>query len=259
MAKLIAVILVLGLFALSQALPRRGLWPTRIVGGENADRGEFPFQVSLRYFGSHLCGGSVLSRNLILTAAHCAEVGNAASFTVVAGDLDRSVNEGSEQTKQVSRVEIHEGYDDWFLTNDIALMFLQEPLNLDNFVQPIPLSAPQHLATGAAVISGWGTLSEGDDDGPNVLQKVTVPIISDDECRVAYGDDEVFDHMICAGVPEGGKDSCQGDSGGPMTATDLGTRYLAGIVSWGYGCARPGYPGVYTEVSHFIEWINSKV
>ncbi|XP_042859474.1 trypsin-1-like [Penaeus japonicus] len=87
------------------------------------------------------------------------------------------------------------------------------------------------------------------------LMKVTVPIVSDAECRDAYGQNDVDDSMICAGLPEGGKDSCQGDSGGPLVCSDTGSAYLAGIVSWGYGCARPGYPGVYTEVAYFVDRI----
>jgi len=261
MAKILLSIVMLGLVAQSLALPRLlKVWPHRIVGGEPAGPRELPFQLSLRYYGTHLCGASVLSRDLIVTAAHCAEVGegDATSFSVVAGDVDRNTNEGTEQTRQVSRMVIHAEYDDMMISNDIALMWLAEPLELNENVQPIAVPAPGHTATGPAVVSGWGALVENG-GGAAVLQKVTVPIITDAECREAYGDGEVYDSMICAGIPEGGKDSCQGDSGGPLTAMDLGTRYLAGIVSWGYGCARPGFPGVYTEVSHFYEWIQSNV
>jgi len=259
MAKLLLSIVVLGLVAQSLAMPRLlKLWPLRIVGGEPANPGELPFQLSLRYFGSHVCGASILSRNLIVTAAHCAEIGDASVFSVVAGERDRDVDEGTEQERDVSRVLMHGDYDDWIISNDIALMWLSEPLDLNENVQPIALPAPGHAATGDTVVSGWGTTTENG-NAATILQKVTVPIISDAECRAAYGGEEVLDSMICAGLPQGGKDSCQGDSGGPLTATDLGTRYLAGIVSWGYGCARPGYPGVYTEVSHFVNWINENV
>jgi len=257
MAKLFAAILVLGLLAHSEALPRlMKMFPTRIVGGENAVRGEFPFQISLRVGGSHICGGAILSQSVIVTAAHCSDY-DASRYSIVAGDLNRNVEEGTEQTRTVSRVIAHENYDDWFISNDIALMILSSPLNLNENVAAVPLPADLHLASGDCVISGWGTTSEGGSQLPAILQKVSVPIITDAECREAYGDEDVFDSMICAGIPQGGKDSCQGDSGGPMTASDTGSRYLAGIVSWGYGCARPGYPGVYTEVSHFIEWINT--
>ena len=99
-----------------------------------------------------------------------------------------------------------------------------------------------------------GTTTEGG-PCPDVLQKVAVPIVADDECRAAYGEGDILDSMICAGVEAGGVDSCQGDSGGPMVCD--GGSYLCGIVSWGYGCARPGIPGVYTEVSYFVDWVQA--
>merc|ERR1712228_937949 len=105
-------------------------------------------------------------------------------------------------------------------------------------------------------VSGWGTTTEGGST-PSSLMDVTVPIVSDQECRDAYGQNDVDDSMICAGLPEGGKDSCQGDSGGPLACSDTGSTYLAGIVSWGYGCARPSYPGVYCDVASFDDWIET--
>merc|ERR1712189_154770 len=99
-------------------------------------------------------------------------------------------------------------------------------------------------------VSGWGTTSEGGSLG-KTLMKVTVPVVSDDDCRDAYGVSEIADSMICAGLEQGGKDSCQGDSGGPFMCGSQ----LSGVVSWGYGCAEPGYPGVYTQTSYFISWL----
>jgi len=118
----------------------------------------------------------------------------------------------------------------------------------------------QDTAAGSMVtVTGWGTLNEGGLGLPNVLHKVDVPVVSDEECRASYaaaGVDSVADSMICAGLPEGGKDSCQGDSGGPFFSNESPeARELLGIVSWGIGCGRAGYPGVYTEVSYFVEWI----
>lgn len=103
-----------------------------------------------------------------------------------------------------------------------------------------------------AVVSGWGTLTAGG-SSPDVLMAVTVPLVSDDECNDDYSGDVYGDNMICAG--ESGKDSCQGDSGGPMTCGD---GIHCGIVSWGYSCAAPGYPGVYAQTSAFIDWISEQ-
>merc|ERR1711956_24996 len=96
-----------------------------------------------------------------------------------------------------------------------------------------------HTASGECIVSGWGTTSESG-SSPDLLMKVSVPIVTDDECRDAYGQSEIEDSMICAGLPEGGKDSCQGDSGGPFACSDTPeSRELIGIVSWGYGCPGP--------------------
>merc|ERR1712209_157652 len=105
-----------------------------------------------------------------------------------------------------------------------------------------------HMCT----VSGWGTTSEGGSLARR-LMKVDVPVVSDDNCRDSYGQSDIADSMICAGYEAGGKDSCQGDSGGPFMC-GFG---LDGIVSWGYGCAQPGFPGVYTQTSYFVDWVNS--
>merc|ERR1711913_212006 len=100
------------------------------------------------------------------------------------------------------------------------------------------------------IVSGWGTTSSGGSLA-KILQKVTVPVVSDKKCREDYGEDAIADSMICNGYDKGGKDSCQGDSGGPLMCG----KQLSGIVSWGYGCAAAGYPGVYTQTSYFISWL----
>lgn len=256
--KAVAILVLLGLVAASSAFPRsQKLWPVRIVGGEEVERHELPFQVSFQYFGSHICGGSILDANTIITAAHCCDVSTSpSSFSVSAGrhNIEQN-NEELAQTIDVSDFVKHENYDaTGKIDNDICLLKLADSLNFDEGSQPIALPAAGVTVTGDAVVSGWGTTSSGG-GAADILRKVTVPVVTDAKCRQAYGQADILDSMICAGLDEGGKDSCQGDSGGPMTSVVNGERVLSGIVSWGYGCAEPGYPGVYTEVSHFIEWI----
>ncbi|TOF86826.1 peptidase S1, partial [Vibrio parahaemolyticus] len=233
----------------------------KIVGGTDAEPGEFPYQLSFQEtflgFSFHFCGASIYSEKWAITAGHCVygdNYNNPSGLQVVAGELDLSRNDGTEQYSSVSRIILHDGFDYDLLTNDIALLELAQPLEFNENVGPVTLPEQGHQATGDSVITGWGTLTEGGST-PDVLQKVTIPIVSDEECRNDYSADDVYDYMICAGVPEGGKDSCQGDSGGPMVASDTGSPYLAGIVSWGYGCARPNRPGVYTEVAYFVDWV----
>merc|ERR1712209_377167 len=105
----------------------------------------------------------------------------------------------------------------------------------------------EYDAGTSCTVSGWGTTSEGGNLAHN-LMKVEVPVVSDEDCRGSYGQSDITDSMICAGFEAGGKDSCQGDSGGPFMCGSG----LDGVVSWGYGCAQPGFPGVYTQTSYFL-------
>merc|ERR1711936_905533 len=212
----------------------------RIVGGEEATDGEFPWQVSLRSVGAlgatHFCGGSIIDKDWIMTAGHCCAGQLPLTMHVVAGGI------------KLNNLE-----------NDVCLLKLKESLEWTEFVQPIALpEAGQVTEAGTdRVITGWGTLTEGGFGLPNVLHKVTVPVVSDEDCNAAYSASgyTVADSMICAGLEEGGKDSCQGDSGGPMITGEAGSEMVVGVVSWGIGCARKGYPGVYTEVAYFVDWI----
>ncbi|XP_069687371.1 trypsin-1-like [Periplaneta americana] len=226
----------------------------KIVGGRDAQQGEFPYQVSLRRNGwtlSHYCGGSVIDEIHVLTAAHCV-VGMAPSdIKVVVGDImmDRSLC--TSVSRSVSAIFIHEKYNKSTFENDIALLRVYEEFPKDSeFIMAIRLQESPVPEGTWCNASGWGVLSSGASEMPNNLQYVELPVMSYADCYKANG---IYDGMICAGSMEGGKDSCQGDSGGPLQCNG----YLVGIVSWGVGCAYPNYPGVYTEVSYFYDWVNA--
>jgi len=229
-----------------------------IVGGEEADPHSIPFQVSLRQKDAddwHFCGGSVVGPNHIVTAAHCTVIWDSpAEVEVVAGEHDRSVDEGTEQRVQVSKLTVHESYGSpKNYENDIAIWELAEPLEFNEYVAPVQLPESMQASEGYCTVSGWGTLSSGGSCCPMRLMKVDVPVVEDGTCRLEYPF-SIADSMLCAG--ERGKDSCQGDSGGPMVCYNAdGSSYLAGVVSWGIGCGGLFHPGVYTEVSYFTEWI----
>jgi len=245
--KVIFCMLVLGVAA-TFGFPRSFRQPPeRIVGGVPAIRGNFPWMVQIKQGVSHYCGGSIINQNWIVTAAHCAQ-GNLIQYSVVAGELVLNSNEGTEQTRGVTRIIEHPDYNSWTLDSDIALMRLDSPLSLNLYVRPVTLPSAQFEVAGDLVVAGWGALTEGG-QSPDRLMKVTVPFVPREECEENYGAGEITEGMICAG--EGGKDSCQGDSGGPMHQGET----LVGIVSWGIGCARPGYPGVYANVPHYVNWI----
>ena len=110
------------------------------------------------------------------------------------------------------------------------------------------------IASGDCIVTGWGTLYESG-SSPEILQKVTIPVMDDKTCQFYMAGGSIKESMLCCGYNEGGKDSCQGDSGGPLYCNGV----QAGIVSWGVGCARPQQPGIYTEVSYFVDWIKENI
>jgi len=228
----------------------------KIVGGEEAEPHEFPWQVSLRrkYDNFHFCGGSILNENTVVSAAHCTVIWEDPSqVVIVAGEHNKVIDEGTEQTVEVSKLVPNENYGaPHQLENDIALWHLATNLTFNEAVQAVPLPEPKQIAEGPCTVTGWGTLSAGGHT-PDVLMKVDVPLVSEAKCKIEYPF-SIVESMLCAGEP--GKDSCQGDSGGPLVCPNKdGSLYLAGVVSWGRGCGGYFSPGVYTEVSYFTEWI----
>lgn len=237
-----------------------------IVGGQPADPGEWPWQVMVLPRG-YLCGGSLIGAEWVITAAHCVYDGNGnlfnpTSVSVRLGEHDLSVTEGSEQARGVIEIIAHDDYDSWTNDNDIALLRLASPVVLNERVAPIGLlSADDENILAApgvsAYVTGWGTTAEGG-SAATKLMEVDVPVVSNSTCNSTYG--IITGNMICAGYKEGGKDSCQGDSGGPLVVPDnRGGWQLAGVVSFGYGCARSGFYGVYTRASHYVDWIMDHV
>nr|CAH61460.1 trypsin [Lepeophtheirus salmonis] len=220
----------------------------RIVGGDEVEPNSIPFQISFQTItGFHFCGGSVMDKDTIITAAHCCDGFRAEDVQIIAAEHDLFSISGDEQKVGVSKITYHEKFGSHGTNYDVCLLKLKSSLDLNEKVKPVALPEKDQEFTGDVVVSGWGTIASNGPSSP-VLRSVTVHVVSDEDCSDAYfgSTDET---MICAAAP--GKDSCQGDSGGPL-AQD-GT--LVGIVSWGYGCAAPGYPGVYGKVSKFIDWI----
>ncbi|XP_058808148.1 trypsin-1-like [Phymastichus coffea] len=252
-AYLLAVIFV-GVSNAHSVRPTESIPTDRIVGGRSAFIQNYPYQVSLQYSGNHICGGSIISESYVVTAGHCI-VASADRLSVRAGT---SFFERGGTVHSVVKVKRHENYQTnryGVPSNDVAVLKIANPFTIDATHRPIELfEANKQLSPGTnVVITGWGrTRNFG--SPANQLQTVTIPIIERNTCDRAYRSfGGLPSGQICAGVyDKGGKDACQGDSGGPLA---IGGR-LAGIVSWGNDCALAFFPGVYTEVAFFRDWIN---
>ena len=228
----------------------------RIVGGTGVDppcpECKYPFMVSVQSAsGYHFCGGSLVREDWVVTAAHCVDGWPANAIRVEIGLHNIYYTEGA-QTLYVEEVIVHPDWNDNMINFDYALLRLEAPIDITDLgFEPIQLITDESHDDEPvmATTMGWGTTSYG---GPssNVLLEVDVPI--DDDCGYNGG---ITDNMVCAGDSNGGEDACQGDSGGPLIMTNEDGEYeLIGIVSWGYGCAEPNYPGVYSRIYPELDW-----
>lgn len=230
----------------------------RIVGGTPAAAGEFPFIVSLQMNGGHFCGGSLIEKSWVLTAAHCIGSGSK-GMKIKIGLLKQGDTSGVE-TFSVTKIVIHpenssanNDYDFALIHLDRESSFPPTQLNRNNFFIP-----DEEADAPVAITAGWGATSQNGSLSSKLL-KVPVPLVSARNCESSYGG-QITNSMVCAGYMSGGKDSCQGDSGGPLVIKiDSGESYLVGVVSWGEGCARPKKYGVYASVNSAVGWIESQL
>nr|AAV48634.1 Try2 [Pediculus humanus corporis] len=229
----------------------------RIIGGRKATTLEFPYQVELEMTYMHMCGGSIISNNFILTAAHCVKsVENYKKYPATVFRL----RVGADSTSKggviynVEKVICHEKYREEVPKDefDIALVKTTEPIKFTDNIKPIELVSKEPSEGDMAYVTGYGReqiMRSG--MLANHLMAVELPVVGLKKCKKKLKG--VANDMICAGFEKGNKDACVGDSGGPMAVNNK----LAGVVAWGKGCGQEGVPGVYTNVAHYRKWIDT--
>ncbi|UCF36471.1 MAG: serine protease, partial [Acidobacteriota bacterium] len=237
-------------------------WP-RIIGGEEAGAGEFPWIVALAYkqsgpVNSSYCGGALIAPDWVITAAHCVRGRSPSSLEAIIGrQLLKSEEEG--ERRAILQIIDHPDFNTDDKGSDIALLRLESESQTETLNYSTAEVDPAVEGVLATVI-GWGRTSPTVAGYPDTLQKVEVPVVSNEVCNgeSAYNG-AVSEAMLCAGLEEGGKDACTGDSGGPLVVPVEGAWHLAGITSWGEGCAEPNKYGVYTRVFAFRSWIEESM
>ncbi|MFG3587766.1 S1 family peptidase [Streptomyces sp. NPDC047990] len=227
--------------------------PQPIVGGTTTTTAAYPFMMQITDASQHqFCGGTLVAADKVVTAAHCVTGETAAGVRVVGG---RTYLDGTNGTVgKVSRIWVHPGYTDATSGDDVAVLTLSASMPYTPAAYVGATDTRVYAAGTTARIVGWGTTSENGASSDR-LRTATVPIVSDAGCGSAYGSGYVASDMVCAGYPNGGTDTCQGDSGGPLLVGGV----LAGITSWGNGCAQAGKPGVYTRLTSFSDLVTAQV
>jgi len=242
----------------------------RIVGGNEVyPKHKLPYQVYLQSCssgrGCGLCGGTLLNKRYVMTAMHCVDNnGQTADNLVVAlgeHNVKQDIEKEQVQGIRVERVIRHPSYDSSSVNNDIALLRLSRDVVFNDAVRPacLPTNKANSYQGYNAIVSGWGTTSENGQTS-DVLKETTIQILSQNDARCVRGANSgasVPYSKMCGYAR--GKDSCQGDSGGPLVVTEDGRYTVVGVVSYGTGCGRENYPGVYARVTNYIDWINSNI
>jgi trypsin len=262
------IMIFLGIFLHSlpgESFAAKSLTP-RIVGGQPSQPGLYRFTVSLRSHGRHFCGGVLIGPSTVLTAGHC--IGFTPPETVLVGTHDLINKTGGEEIKVINHL-VHPLYrGNPVPRHDYALLYLERA----SVIEPVemnqrPLNEEDFPADVELLVAGWGLLSEDGFATPPILQVVGVPVVKREHCEAQYQNFKplakgyIDETMFCAGFEIGEKDACQGDSGGPIffENPNSGTITLMGLVSWGYGCARPGLSGVYADVGWVQGWIQDNL
>ncbi|MFJ4736780.1 S1 family peptidase [Streptomyces sp. NPDC088770] len=252
-ARRTATAVTVGAAAAALTAPSAAAAPRPVVGGTATTTAEYPFVMQITdAAGAQFCGGTLVAPTKVVTAAHCVVGEIADNMRVVGG---RTRLDGTDGTVgEVSGVWFDPKYTDAAGGGDVAVLTLKSPMPYATASYVSPAGTGVYAPGMTARVLGWGTTRENGGSSDE-LRTAAVPVMSDSDCRDSYGSDFVASDMVCAGYTSGGVDTCQGDSGGPLLIGGV----LAGITSWGDGCAEAGRPGVYTRLASFSSLVTEQV
>lgn len=262
MQALLALVLSCALSGTAWAQAIAGAPTPRIIGGTTAASTAYPWAVALlqahipNAYYAQFCAGSLIDARWVLTAAHCVDDAISASAIEVSIGIADLGSVGASDRHALQNIYVHPGYDADSQDNDIALLELAAPVTNAT----VGLADDALMATlsndAPLTIIGWGSRDAGATLFPTQLQETEIPLFGFASCNDIYGN-RLTPHMLCAGYAAGGQDTCSGDSGGPLLYNTGTSWALTGITSFGNGCAQPNYPGVYTRVASFSDWISA--
>ncbi|XP_078101149.1 coagulation factor VIIi [Sander vitreus] len=246
---------------------------SRLVGSNHCPKGACPWQVLVQLNGNSHCGGALINPDWVVTAAHCIHGNPPQNLTVVAGEHNLDVDEGTEQRIPVSTATGHPGYVAASGDSDVAVLRLRRPVTLGRHAVPVCLptadfAARELLSVRYHVVSGWGRRTAGANNPPvsehatppasPILRMLAVPLLQNSQCA-QKARLNVSATLLCAGYLEGSQEGCRGDDGSPLVTLYGDTHFLSGVVAWGRGCSHPGYYGLYANMATLVDWVQGVV
>ncbi|XP_073689482.1 trypsin II-P29-like [Garra rufa] len=229
---------------------------TKIIGGQNATSGSWPWQASIHSLPDELyfCSGTLINKEWVLTSVRCVLYDSVSDIVIYLGRLTQSGSNPHETSRTVTEIIKHPN-------NSIALLRLSSSVTFTDYIKPVCLAAAgsEFVAGTESWVTGWGSISTQAFKFPDILQEVEAPVVDNTECNNAYaGTINITDNMICAGfLNEGGKAPCWGDGGSPLVTRQDSVWIQSGVAAFSVGCAQPGYPAVYLRVSEYQDWISN--